>query len=107
MRLTRKGYESQGFVPEVHDCVAGDQRIHKAHHVMWALGALLRRHLVGDDVQALVNLDRKRNLTVDDLCMWKNTEVRSRKEEGCRRLTLMLPQEGTRIWSYTQCPVIF
>jgi len=58
-RKKKKGYESQGFVPEVHHRVAAGQRVHEADHVMSALGALLRRHLVGDDVEALVHLRMK------------------------------------------------
>lgn len=73
-RLPRKGYKSQRFVPEVHHRVAGDQRIHEAHHVVRALGALLRRHLVGDDVQTLVNLQGR------DAGECRNVMLRSAEE---------------------------
>lgn len=68
--VSRKGYQSQCFVPEVHHRVAPNQRVHKADHVMSALGELLGRHLIGDDVQALVHLKHTR------------TNKRSAKDNG-------------------------
>lgn len=52
----KKGYQRQRFVPEVHHGVVVHQRVHEADHVMSALGALLSCHLIGDDVQTLVDL---------------------------------------------------
>lgn len=67
--LSREGYQGKGFVPEVHHCVAAHQRVHKADHVMSALGTLLCAHFVGDDVQPFVHLQggRKKNARLDQI----------------------------------------
>lgn len=54
------GYQRHGFVPEIHHGVVGDKGIHKADHVVSAETLLLRGNLVGDDVQALVHLGKRR-----------------------------------------------
>lgn len=55
-----KGYQRHGFVPEIHHGVVGDEGIHKTDHVVSAETLLLRGNLVGDDVQALVHLGKRR-----------------------------------------------
>lgn len=56
--LQNLGYELQHFVPEVHHRVGPHQRVHKVQHVVGALGTLLGSHLICDDVQTLVHLQR-------------------------------------------------
>lgn len=56
-----KGYQSHGFVSEIHHCIVRDEGIHKADHVVSAQTLLLGRNLVGDDVQALVHLGEEKS----------------------------------------------
>lgn len=58
---SRKGYQSHGFVSEIHHCVVRDEGIHEADHVVSAQTLLLGRNLVGDDVQALVHLGEEKS----------------------------------------------